>query len=204
MNKLLLSAFLLLTTGGLFAQVAPATPNSIAEASMAKPVPIKGADPKTGMVPTYFIGDNILLAKMGSSFYKAVQAAGLQETFKSRGPFTLFLPNDEAFAKLSKGRTDSLYMVKYLPQLIALVTYHAIPGRMKKRDIEKKIDSKTGLATFTTLSGGKLYAKFDASHNLILVDETGHQSTIIQPDLPQYNGLIQVIDTVLQPKDRLL
>src|SRR4051812_26769998 len=123
MIKPLLSAFLLLATSNLFAQVAPATPNSIVEADKAKPVPVKGADPKTGMVPTYLIGDNILLAKMGGSFYKATKAAGLEETFKSRGPITLFLPNDEAFAKLSKGKIDSLYQKAYLPQLIALVSY---------------------------------------------------------------------------------
>jgi len=204
MNKLILSALIILSSSTLFAQVAPSTPTSIAEASMAKPVPIKGADPKTGMVPNYLISDNVNLSTMGQSFYKALQAAGLEETFKSRGPITLFLPDDEAFAKLSKGKTDSLYRYNLLPQLIATISYHAIPGKLKVKDIEKKIDPKTGLARFTTLSGGILYAKLDANHNLILIDETGHQSKITQPELPQYNGYIHVIDIVLQPKDRLL
>jgi uncharacterized surface protein with fasciclin (FAS1) repeats len=195
--------FMLLYTCNLFAQVAPSTPTSIAEASMAKPVPIKGADPKTGMVPTYQIGDNVYLSTMGKSFYKLLKAAALEETFKSRGPITLFLPNDQAFAKLSKGKLDSLYMPALLPQLIALITYHAIPGKLKIDDLADKMDSKSRLATFTTLSGSKLYIKFDAKYNLVLIDDTGHESIVTQPQLPQGNGYIYVIDTVLQPKDKL-
>ncbi|MEO8886022.1 MAG: fasciclin domain-containing protein [Mucilaginibacter sp.] len=204
MNKLFLSSLLLLTTCTLFAQVAPSTPKSIAEASVEKPVDVKGADPKTGMVSSYLIGDNIFLSKMGGSFYKAVKAAGMEETFKSRGPITLFLPNDQAFAKLSKGKIDSLYKPALLPHLIALIAYHAIPGNLRIDDLADKIDRKTGIATFTTLSGSKLYIKFDGNYNLVIVDDAGHQSIITQPQLPQSNGFIYVIDTVLQPKDKLL
>ncbi len=204
MLKLFTLLFLTLNSYILLAQITPSTPTSIAEASMAKPAPIKGADPKTGMVPTYQIGDNVFLSTMGQSFYKALKAAGLEETLKSRGPITLFMPDDAAFAKLSKGKIDSLYRHDRLPQLIATISYHAIPGKLKVKDIAKKIDPKTGLAKFTTLSGGILYAKLDANHNIVLVDETGHQAIITQPELPQYNGYIHVIDTVLQPKDILL
>ncbi len=90
-----------------------------------------------------------------------------------------------------------------LPLLIAFVTYHAIPGKLNFRKLAKQIDSKTRVATFTTLSGAKLKAKMVGS-NLILVDDTGHESTITKNDLPQINGFIHIIDTPLSPKNKLI
>lgn len=205
MNKLLLIIFLFFSAD-LVAQSpnAPITPTDTTKRDPIKPPQSKDIDPATGINTGYYITDNLNMAKTFSKFYNLMDAAGLAETFRSRGPITIFVPDDQAFAKLSTGKTDSLLMHNNLPQLLALVTYHAIPGKLTLGKIAKQIDGKTGLATFTTLSGGKLYAKYDGNRNLVLVDETGHQSIITRDGIKQHNGLFNVIDTVLQPKNRLL
>ena len=203
MNKLLLLILLLFTTCILFAQRTPSTPNSIADSSMKKPTASKPVNAETGMSVTKNISDNLLSAKNLSRFNKALISAGLDETFRSRGPITVFIPDDEAFAKLSAGKMDSLSRFSNLPQLIAVLTYHAVPGKITTGKIAGQMNSKTGLATFTTLSGSKLYAKVDGG-GIILVDDAGHQSKITKADIQQKNGLINVVDAVLLPKNKLL
>ena len=205
MNKLLLIVFILFSTE-LVAQSpnAPITPTDTTKRDPIKPPQSKDIDLATGINTGYYIGDNLSMVKAFSKFYKLMDVAGLTETFRSRGPITIFVPDDQAFAKLSAGKTDSLLMHNNLPYLIALVSYHAIPGKLTLGKIAKQIDSKTGVATFTTLSGGKLYVKYDNNRNLVLVDETGHQSIITRDGITQNNGLFNIIDTVLQPKNRLL
>ncbi len=203
MNKLLLIIFLFFSAD-LVAQSpnAPITPTDTTKRDPIKPPQSKDIDPATGLNTGYYIADNLSMVKTFSKFFKFMDAAGLTETFRSRGPITIFVPDDEVMAKLSAGKTDSLLRINNLPELIALVSYHAIPGKFTLGKIAKQIDGKTGLATFTTLSGGKLYAKRDGSR-LVLVDETGHQSIITRDGIKQYNGLVNIIDTVLQPKKRL-
>lgn len=210
MNKLLLIIFILLPSA-LLAQSpnapvsnASVTPIDTNQRDPVKPPRSKKIDEATGLNTGYYIADNLSMAKNFSKFYKLMDAAGLTETFRSRGPITIFVPDDQALAKLSTGKTDSLLMTNNLPQLIALVSYHAISGKLTLRKIVKKIDGKTGIATFTTLSGGKIYARYDGNRNLVLVDETGRQSIITRDGIKQHNGLFNVIDTILQPKKRLL
>jgi uncharacterized surface protein with fasciclin (FAS1) repeats len=204
MNKLIVFILLILPSV-LWAQSpnAPITPTDTTKRDPIKPPQSKSVDPATGLNTGYYIADNLSMVKTFSKFYKLMDAAGLTETFRSRGPITVFIPNDLALAKLSVGRTDSLLMHNNLPQLIALVSYHAIPGKLTLGKIAKQIDGKTGLATFTTLSGGKLYARYDGNRNLVLIDETGRQAIITRDGIKQHNGLFNVIDTVLQPKNRL-
>jgi uncharacterized surface protein with fasciclin (FAS1) repeats len=209
MNKLLFILFIILPSV-LLAQSpnapvsnASITPIDTTQTEPVKPPQSKDIDPTTGLNTGYYIGDNLSMVKGFSQFYKLMDAAGLTETFRSRGPITIFVPDDLALAKLSAAKTDSLLMHNNLPQLIALVSYHAIPGKLTLAKIAKQIDGKTGLATFTTLSGGKLYAKYDGNRNLILVDETGHQAIVTRDGIKQHNGLFNIIDTVLQPKNKL-
>ena len=205
MNKLLLIIFIILPFA-LLAQSpnTPITPLDTTQRDPIKPPQSKDIDPVTGLNTGYYIGDNLSMVKTFSKFYKLMDAAGLTETFRSRGPITIFVPGDEAFAKLSAGKTDSLLMHNNLPQLIALISYHAVPGKLTLANITKQIDGKTGIATFTTLSGGKLYAKYDGNRNLILVDENGRQGIITRDGIKQYNGLFNIVDTILQPKSKLL
>ena len=202
MNKLLLITILLLTTFTAFAQVAPSTPTSIVDSTKAKPV-VKPPDMQTGMSVSKSISDNLASSSTYSQFFNALKSADVVETFMSRGPITVFVPDDAAFAKLSKGKVDSLLNPHNLPLLIAFVTYHAIPGKLSFRGIAKKIDKKTQLATLTTLSGSKLFAKIEGS-NLILVDDAGHQSTVTKTDMAQGNGYIHLIDTPLSPKNKMI
>lgn len=204
MNKLLLIVFILFSST-VWAQSpnVPITPLDTTKRDPIKPPQSKDIDPATGLNTGYYIGDNVSMVKGFSSFYKLMDAAGLTETFRSRGPITVFIPTNEVLTKLSAGKTDSLLMTDNLPELIALVSYHAIPGKLTFGKIAKQIDGKTGLATFTTLSGGKLYAKYDGNRNFVLVDETGRQARITREGIKQHNGLFNVIDTVLQPKNRL-
>ncbi|RZA01856.1 MAG: fasciclin domain-containing protein [Sphingobacteriaceae bacterium] len=203
MKKLVLFLFIFLS-GDLIAQ-SPNTPITALDTTKrdpVKPPQSKDIDPATGLNTGYYIGDNLSMVKNFSRFYKLMDAAGLTETFRSRGPITVFIPGDEVMAKLSAGKIDSLLKMDNLPELIALVSYHAIPGKLTLGKMAKQIDGKTGLATFTTLSGGKLYAKRDGGR-LILIDETGNQSIITRNDIKQHNGLFSIIDRVLQPKERL-
>lgn len=204
MNKLVLILFIFFSSG-LLAQSphAPITPTDTTKRDPIKPPQSKDIDPATGLNTGYYIGDNLSMVKGFSRFFKLMDAAGLTETFRSRGPITIFVPGDEVLSKLSAGKTDSLLRMDNLPELIALVSYHAVPGKLTLGKIAKQIDGKTGLATFTTLSGGKLYAKYNGNRNLVLVDETGRQSIITRDGIKQHNGLFNVIDTVLQPKNRL-
>lgn len=205
MNKLV--AFILLFLPSvLWAQSpnVPITPLDTTKRDPVKPPQSKSVDAATGLNTGYYIADNLSMVKTFSKFYKLMDAAGLTETLRSRGPITIFVPSDQVIAKLSASRMDSLLMKNNLPNLISLIAYHVVPGKLTLKKIAGQIDKKTGIATFTTLSGGKLYAKYDGNHNLMLVDETNHQSIITRDGIKQNNGIFNMIDTVLQPKNRLL
>jgi uncharacterized surface protein with fasciclin (FAS1) repeats len=154
----------------------------------------------TSMLPANDIAANIARSPELSAFYKAIQAAGLNETFKSRGPFTVFAPNNQAFGGSVAGKLDTLQRADHKYDLLALITYHSLPGIVTVKDITHAINSNKGMATFITLTGSKLMAKFDANRNIVLVDENGGQSVISKFDLVQSNGLIHIINSVLIPR----
>lgn len=135
-----------------------------------------------------------------STFNRLIQITGLNETFKSKGPITVFAPNNQAFANLSKGKLDTLLMEERRYDLIALVTYHALAGIVKAKDIAHAISAGKGTASFITITGSKLTAKLDTNHNIILVDENGGQSIVSKFDVKQENGLIHLINGVLIPQ----
>jgi uncharacterized surface protein with fasciclin (FAS1) repeats len=135
-----------------------------------------------------------------STFYRLIQITGLNETFKSKGPITVFAPNNQAFANLSKGKLDTLLMEDRKYDLLALVTYHALAGIVKAKDIAHAISAGKGTASFITITGSKLTAKLDPNHNIILVDENGRQSIVSKFDVKQENGLIHLINGVLIPQ----
>ncbi len=143
---------------------------------------------------------NLSRSKELSTFYKVIEVAGLNETFNSKGPITVFVPNDQAFANLPPGRLDTLLKSGHKYDLIALITYHVIPGKITAREISRQINSNKGRATFITLTGSKLTAKFNADRNIVLTDENGGQSIISRVDIAQNNGLIDIINSVLVPK----
>lgn len=200
MKKLFFTIGLIFNTCILFAQT-PAIPKKVDSIVKAnKPIPIIRPNNGDAMMPANDIVTNIDKSKELSTFLKVMQLTGLVETLKSKGPITVFVPTDQAFAKLSQGKLDTLLMPGNKYNLIALVSYHALPGKITSKDIVHEINAHKGLATFITIAGSKLMAKLDDNRNLVLIDGNGRQSVISRFDIQQNNGLIHIIDTVLIPK----
>lgn len=143
---------------------------------------------------------NISAFKPANVFFKALNTCGLVQTFNDPGPLTVFLPADSAFDKLPPGRLEALLKPEKKYDLIAMITYHALPGKVSAKNIAKEIGRGKGLAVFRTLSGAPLKAQFDASGNIVLIDETGGKSILQKSNLKQKNGLIHLVSGVLTPK----
>jgi len=144
------------------------------------------------------IVDNAVNSKDHTTLVAAVKAAGLVETLKSAGPFTVFAPTNEAFNKLPAGTVATLLKPENKAMLTKILTYHVIAGKMDSKMIAKAIKAGMGKAELKTVSGGKLWASMKGG-KLILTDEKGGMATVTIADVMQSNGVIHVIDTVLMP-----
>ncbi|MXV15800.1 fasciclin domain-containing protein [Hufsiella ginkgonis] len=151
------------------------------------------------MYPTKDIVDNAVNSKDHTTLVAAVKAAGLVETLKGAGPFTVFAPTNAAFDKLPKGTVETLLKPENKPMLTKILTYHVIAGRYSAADIAKKIKMGKGTAEFTTVSGGKLWIMM-MGKNVVLKDENGATAKVTIADVFQKNGVIHVIDGVVTPK----
>ncbi len=129
------------------------------------------------------IVDTAVNAGSFNTLVAAVKAANLVDTLKGPGPFTVFAPTDEAFAKLPAGTVDAL--LKDIPQLTKILTYHVVSGKVMAADVVK-------LKSATTVEGSDV--KIDASSGVKVND-----STVVTPDVAADNGVIHVIDAVLMP-----
>jgi uncharacterized surface protein with fasciclin (FAS1) repeats len=150
------------------------------------------------MYKTKNIVENAVNSKDHTTLVAAVQAAGLVDTLKSKGPFTVFAPVNSAFAALPAGTVETLLKPENKGLLTKILTYHVVAGNFSSKDIAKAIKKGKGMATFTTVAGGKLTARMQGM-NLVLTDEKGGMSTVTIADVKQSNGVIHVIDTVLMP-----
>src|SRR6202012_4907877 len=170
-------------------------------ASIVAPV---SAQEKTVMVggaamfPSKNIIQNAVNSKDHTTLVAAVKAAGLVETLEGPGPFTVFAPTNEAFAKLPAGTVDTLLKPENLAQLKKILTYHVVAGKLTSKDIARQIKAGGGKATLTTVEGGTLTAMMQGG-KLVLTDEKGGTATVTIANVNQSNGEIQVIDTVLMP-----
>lgn len=151
------------------------------------------------MYPSKDIVDNAVNSKDHTTLVAAVQAAGLVETLKSAGPFTVFAPTNSAFDKLPKGTVDNLVKPENKATLTKILTYHVVAGNMDSKAIAAAIKAGNGKAELTTVQGGKLWAWMEGK-KLVLKDEKGGMSTVTIADVHQKNGVIHVVDTVLMPK----
>ena len=133
------------------------------------------------------IVDTAVSAGSFTTLVAAVQAAGLVETLKGDGPFTVFAPTDEAFAKLPEGTVENLLKPENREQLVAILTYHVVPGRIMSSDIA---GAKTEVAT---VQGGAIAV--DATDGVMI-----NKAQVMAADVSASNGVIHVIDTVLLPK----
>lgn len=163
--------------------------------AIAKNPMVGGAE----MYPTKTIVDNAVNSRDHPTLVAAVQAAGLVDTLKGPGPFTVFAPTNAAFAKLPAGTVDTLVKPENKATLTSILTYHVVPGRLTAKDLAKQIKAGGGKATFTTVQGGTLTASM-MGKRIMLTDAKGGMSHVTQGDVMQSNGVIHVVDTVLLPQ----
>jgi len=154
------------------------------------------------MISSDDIIENMAKSKEYTVLITAIENAGLTQTFKSKGPITIFAPTNQAFNKLPPGTLDSLLLPVHKFDLSYLLTYHAIAGKLSARDIARKINANNGQASFITIAGSKLTAKIDENRNIVLIDENGGESVISKFDIPQSNGVLHVVSAVLTPKTK--
>ncbi len=152
------------------------------------------------MMKTKDIIDNAVNSKDHTTLVAAVKAAGLVETLKGKGPFTVFAPTNDAFENLPAGTVESLLKPESKGKLTTVLTYHVVPGRMDYNAIAEEIKAGNGTARLKTVSGGVLWAMWNGEHNIVVKDEQGNVANVSTYDVYQSNGVIQVVDKVLMPK----
>ena len=191
MKKLVLAFFLMAMTVGFGAN----------DVSAQMDNKMSGGNPMVGGAAMYKnkdIVDNAVNSKDHTTLVAAVKAAGLVETLKGKGPFTVFAPTNAAFNMLPAGTVDTLLQPSNKGTLTKVLTYHVVAGNMDSKKIAKAIKKGNGKATLTTVSGDTLTAMMEGN-SLVLTDEKGGRSTVTIANVKQSNGVIHVIDTVLMP-----
>jgi len=160
------------------------------------------AQPMVGgaaMYPTKNIIDNAVNSKDHTTLVAAVKAAGLVETLKGPGPFTVFAPTNEAFAALPAGTVETLLKPENKATLVKILTYHVVAGKMSAADLLNAITEGHGKAMLKTVSGGELVA-MKSGQGIDIEDEKGGHARVTIADVDQSNGVIHVVDKVLLPK----
>ena len=150
------------------------------------------------MYPSKNIVQTAVNSKDHTTLVAAVKAAGLVDTLQSPGPFTVFAPTNEAFAKLPAGTVDTLLKPENKKTLTNVLTYHVVPGRLSAKDLMEKIRTGNGKAMLKTVEGEDLtFAEKDGK--LWIWDAKGGSAQVTIRNVMQSNGVIHVIDTVLLP-----
>jgi uncharacterized surface protein with fasciclin (FAS1) repeats len=159
-------------------------------------------DPMVGGAPMYEnknIIENAINSKDHTTLVAAVKAAGLVDTLKGAGPFTVLAPTNDAFAALPAGTVDNLLKPENKDTLTKILECHVISGAVTSADIMKMVSDDGGMHTVDTLGGCKL--TFKADNGMVTVtDENGTTADVTIADVMQSNGVIHVIDKVLTPK----
>jgi uncharacterized surface protein with fasciclin (FAS1) repeats len=150
------------------------------------------------MYPSKNIIENAVNSKDHTTLVAAVKAAGLVDTLEGAGPFTVFAPTNEAFARLPAGTVDTLLKPENKDKLTSILTYHVVPGRVTEANIDAMIKQGGGKATLKTVQGEDLTFQRGAGH-LWVIDSKGDTAEVTIPNVMQSNGVIQVINKVLIP-----
>jgi uncharacterized surface protein with fasciclin (FAS1) repeats len=150
------------------------------------------------MYPTKDIVDNAVNSKDHTTLVAAVKAAGLVDTLKSAGPFTVFAPTNNAFSMLPAGTVDTLLKPENKGTLTTVLTYHVVPGRVDAATLVSQIKAGGGKAMLKTASGGTLTASM-RGNDVLIVDAKGNGAVVTTADVYQSNGVIHVVDKVLLP-----
>ena len=173
----------------------------VAALAIASPQARAQKDPDVGGAPMYAnktIVENAVNSPINKTLVAAIKAGGLVDTLNSPGPFTVFAPTDDAFAKLPAGTVDNLVKPENKATLDKILTYHVVAGRVSSRQLMGLIKKGGGTATLKTVQGEDLTASMSGD-NIVLTDAKGGTATITTANVYQSNGVIHVIDTVLLP-----
>jgi uncharacterized surface protein with fasciclin (FAS1) repeats len=187
-------ALLLVTLAG--ASTAGAQGGSQSQMAMNEPTTMVGGQ---AMFRTRDIVDNAINSADHTTLVAAVKAAGLVETLKGEGPFTVFAPTNSAFAALPEGTVPTLLEPKNKDQLTRVLTYHVVPGRYDVAALMKAIEKGDGKASLKTASGETLWVMMNGDRNVVVRDAKGGVANISTYDVIQSNGIIHVVDKVLLP-----
>ena len=158
--------------------------------------PMVGGAP---MLETKNIVENAANSADPTTLVAAVKAAGLVDTLAGKGPFTVFAPTNEAFAKLPAGTVDTLLKPENKATLVKILTCHVVAADAMAADVAKMIKDGSGKAEIKTVGGCVLTAT-EKDGKIMLTDEAGGMATVTIADVKQSNGVIHVIDAVLLPK----
>ncbi|HZP21042.1 MAG TPA: fasciclin domain-containing protein [Bauldia sp.] len=189
-----LSAILRATA--LAAIVATASAYAAAPAFSAEMTVEVGGAP---MYPSKNIIENAVNSKDHTTLVAAVKAAGLVDTLSGKGPFTVFAPTNEAFAKLPAGTVDNLLKPENKAMLTKVLTCHVLPAAATSKDAMAMIKKDGGKHEVTTVGGCKLWLAMNGD-KLTVTDEAGGTANVTIKDVMQSNGVIHVVDAVLLPK----
>lgn len=164
--------------------------------------PVAGENPMVGGAAMYAnkdIVDNAVNSADHTTLVAAVKAAGLVETLKGAGPFTVFAPTNAAFDKLPAGTVETLVKPESKKMLTGILTYHVVPGMYDAAKLSEEIKAGGGKASLKTAAGGMLTATMEGT-NVIITDEKGGHAKVTIADVRQSNGVIHVVDAILMPK----
>lgn len=159
------------------------------------------ANPMVGGAPMYAskdIVDNAVNSKDHTTLVAAVKAAGLVDTLKGAGPFTVFAPTNAAFDTLPAGTVGTLLKPENKATLTKVLTYHVVPGRLDRAALAAQIQAGGGATTLTTVQGEPLTVSMRGD-DVVVTDTKGNAATVTTADVYQKNGVIHVVDRVLMP-----
>ncbi|GLC25118.1 fasciclin domain-containing protein [Roseisolibacter agri] len=185
-----------LTAAALVLSAAPLAAQARLTAGASAGTVMVGAQ---AMYPTRDIVDNAVNSADHTTLVAAVKAAGLVETLKGKGPFTVFAPTNNAFAALPAGTVESLVKPENRATLTGILTYHVAAGSWDAAALERAIRAGGGTATIKTVNGGSLSAMMNGPRNIVVRDAKGGVANIPTYDVRQSNGVIHVVDRVLMP-----
>ncbi len=178
-----------LSVGGL------ATAPAFAQGTMASTTVMVGGAP---MYPAKNIIENAVNSKDHTTLVAAVKAAGLVATLEGKGPFTVFAPTNEAFAKLPPGTVETLLKPENKATLVKILTFHVVSGDYTAADLMKMVKAGGGKATLKTVEGDNLTVSQNGMKLFVSGEKSGVAEVTI-PNVRQSNGMIHVIDTVVLP-----
>lgn len=174
-----------------FAAVMLAGTSAVAQDAAAPHAPAAHAQPHAAAAPADAAKKDIVDTAVAAGDFKtlvaAVKAADLAATLKGEGPFTVFAPTDEAFAKLPKEALADLLKPENKEKLASILTYHVVPGKVDAAAVSKMTSAKT-------VNGKDVTVK--AENGTVMIND----AKVIKADIPASNGIIHVVDTVLMPK----